>query len=142
MITTRVEQRALIGAAASAPLVPAALEQPLAQLEGQLALLSSALRGQDAQTIEAAAASLHGALVLALDQFTRAARNGGVPSALRQRLAVAGGHVAAQREALARATASLDRAIDVLLPPPAQPGLYGASGAVGRSYNSGGRLLA
>ena len=32
------------------------------------------------------------------------------------RLAVAGGQVAAQREALARATAALDRAIDVLLP--------------------------
>jgi hypothetical protein len=143
MITTRVEQRALSGAAASAALVPAALEQPLAQLEGQLATLSSALRGQDAQTIEAAAASLHAALVLALDQFTRAARNGGVPSALRQRLAVAGGHVAAQREALARATASLDRAIDVLLPPSAtQPALYSASGAAGRSYNTSGRLLA
>ena len=143
MITSRVEQRALIGAAAAALPAAAPLEQPLAALEGQLAALSAALRGQNAQTIEAAAAGLHGALVVALEEFTRAARSGGVPSALRQRLAEAGGHVAAQREALARATASLDRAIDVLLPPSAlQPALYSASGAAGRAYNTSGRLLA
>ena len=39
-----------------------------------------------------------------------------MPPALRRRLASASGQVAAQRESLARATAALDRAIDVLLP--------------------------
>lgn len=140
MITTRDEQHALLSAAAG---FSVSLEAPLCALENQLATLSQALRGQDAQTIELAAAHLHTTLAAALEHFTRAARNGGVPSALRQRLAVAGGHVAAQREALARATASLDRAIDVLMPPSvSQPALYSASGAAGRSYNIGGRLLA
>ena len=49
-------------------------------------------------------------------QFSDAARDGPVPPALRKRLASASGQVAAQRESLARATAALDRAIDVLLP--------------------------
>lgn len=138
MITTREEHSALFSAAAALP----SLEAPLSALENQLSALSLALRGQDAQTIELAAAQLHAALVTALAHFTHAARNGGVPSVLRQRLAVAGGHVAAQREALARATASLDRAIDVLMPPPAQPALYGASGAAQRRYGAAGSLLA
>jgi hypothetical protein len=146
MLTTGDEQRALSAAAGTLLGIDSTfeppLETPLCALENQLATLSLALRGQDAKAIEAAAAALHTALVTALAQFTHAARNGGVPSALRQRLAVAGGHVAAQREALARATASLDRAIDVLLPPPAQPALYGASGAAARTHRLGGSLLA
>jgi hypothetical protein len=48
----------------------------------------------------------------------------------------AGAEVAAQREALARATASLDRAIDVLLPTPA-PGVYSSLGATDKPHNSG-----
>ncbi len=68
--------------------------------------------------VDRAAAELHRALAAAVDHFSRAARSGGVPPALRQRLALASGQVAAQREALARATASLDRAIDVLMPRP------------------------
>jgi hypothetical protein len=89
------------------------------------------------------AAELHARLVAALDEFARAARNGGVPPVLRQRLAQAGGQVAAQREALARATASLDRAIDVLIPglTPAHP-LYSAGGGAARAGRYGGSLLA
>ena len=51
----------------------------------------------------------------------------------------AGGTVAAQRESLARATAALDRAIDVLLPREA-PVLYGAQGGAERLTRSGSLL--
>ena len=60
-----------------------------------------------------------------------------MPRVLRQRLAVASGRVAAQREALARATAALDRAIDVLLPDHPMHGVYGAGGAAERSLRTG-----
>jgi hypothetical protein len=72
----------------------------------------------------------------AVDQFGRAARHGPIPAPLRRRLMHAGAQVAAQREVLARATASLDRAIDVLLPAPA-PGVYSAAGAASRTSHSG-----
>jgi hypothetical protein len=53
----------------------------------------------------------------------------------------AGGRVAAQRESLARATAALDRAIDVLMP--GEPsGLYGASGKSERKSGLGGAIQA
>jgi hypothetical protein len=92
------------------------LEGPLVALEDRLTALGLALHQQDAAAVERVAAELHVALSAAVTHFARAARGGGVPPALRQRLALAGSQVAAQREALARATASLDRAIDVLLP--------------------------
>ncbi|MCZ2293155.1 MAG: hypothetical protein LC125_14550 [Burkholderiales bacterium] len=114
------------------------LEPPLAELEGYLGGLAQALCANDARAIEEQAGRLHSALARAVAQFTRAARTGEVPSALRQRLALAGGRVAAQREALARATASLDRAIDVLLPPePVGSGIYSAAGSSSRAAASG-----
>lgn len=132
MLTTATEMRALQRAAE--------LETPLAAVEGRLAALGLALQSNDSRAIEAEAAELHRALAAAIDHFTRAAREGGVPPPLRQRLALAGGQVAAQREALARATASLDRAIDVLLPG-ARPGhVYAAGGAAERAAYSGSLL--
>ena len=89
--------------------------------------------------MEHEAALLHQALAGAMLEFNRAARQGGIPPELRQRLMIAGGQVAAQRETLARATAALDRAIDVLLPDSAAD-LYGAGGAGGRAGQ--GSLLA
>ncbi|MBA4176810.1 MAG: hypothetical protein C0505_09645 [Leptothrix sp. (in: Bacteria)] len=120
------------------------LERPLQAVEDCLAALGVALTRQDAQAVDEVAARLHAALAAAVDHFARAARSGGVPPLLRQRLATASGQVAAQREALARATASLDRAMDVLLPQRVAPsaGLYGAYGNVDRSGTSGGTLLA
>jgi hypothetical protein len=94
----------------------AELEMPIAEVENALTALGMALHQQDADAVVLAADTLHAALARAVVQVGRAARNGGVPQPLRHRLAVAGGQVAAQREALARATASLDRAIDVLIP--------------------------
>ena len=120
----------------------AALERPLKAVEDQLAALGVALRHQDIHAVDLAAADLHLALAAAVDHFGRAARSGGVPAPLRYRLALAGGQVAAQREALARATASLDRAIDVLIPRSTPNNLYSAAGASPRQNGPGGALLA
>jgi hypothetical protein len=131
MLTSAVEMQALQRAAD--------LEAPLASVEGRLATLGVALYHNDAPAIEREAAELHRALAAAVDHFGRAARQGGVPPVLRQRLAIAGGQVAAQREALARATAALDRAIDVLLP--GLPGsVYAAGGGAERAIHSGSAL--
>ena len=115
------------------------LETPLAAVESRLAALGAALSRHDAQAIDDEAVGLHRALAAAVDHFGRAARQGGVPAPLRQRLAVASGQVAAQREALARATAALDRAIDVLLPGHGGS-VYAASGAADRATQSGSLL--
>jgi ABC-type transporter Mla subunit MlaD len=120
----------------------AELEPPLAAVETRLSALALALNQQDIDAVDRAASELHAALAAAVDHFGRAARSGGVPPVLRQRLAVAGGQVAAQREALARATASLDRAIDVLLPRQLPSGLYSALGGADRLPGQSGSLQA
>jgi uncharacterized membrane protein YccC len=98
------------------PEAPAAeLETCLAAVEQRLAALSDALHDQNAPAIEQRATELHRALAAAVQRFGHAARSGGVPPTLRKRLARAAGQVALQRESLARATAALDRAIDVLM---------------------------
>ena len=122
---------------------PAAeLEHPLQLVEERLLALGVALQRQDADALDHVAADLHVALAAAVDRFGRAARAGGVPPGLRQRLAQAGGQVAAQREALARATASLDRAIEVLIPRVSGAGLYTQAGEAARCAPPGGGLLA
>lgn len=115
----------------------AELEPALAALEGCLGGLTLALCNNDPMAIETQASELHRALARAVGQFSRAAREGDVPGVLRQRLALASGQVAAQREALARATAALDRAIDVLLPEHPTHAVYGAGGSAGRNARSG-----
>lgn len=116
------------------------LEVPLLALEERLTALGLALQGSDADAVDRAGAELHGALAEAVEHFHRAAREGGVPAALRRRLAEAGARVAAQREALARATASLDRAIDVLMPRGTPKVVYSNAGAVERGLPAGGLL--
>ena len=104
------------------PLIPTSLtassplEPLLAAVEGQLAALGEALRTRDPAGIDRHAGELQRALANAADPFARAAHSGEVTPAWQVRLAMAGAQVAAQRESLARATAALDRAIDVLLP--------------------------
>ena len=120
----------------------ATLEPPLKAVEDQLLALGLALHQQDVAAVDQAATGLHLALASAVDHFGRAARSGGVPAPLRQRLALASGQVAAQREALARATASLDRAMDVLIPRLAANALYSAAGSSERHSPAGGGLLA
>ena len=132
MICTPEEQHAVAQAAE--------LERPLLAVEEQLGALALALHRQDAVALDLAATRLPAALAAAVDHFGRAARSGGVPAPLRQRLALAGGQVAAQREALARATASLDRAMDVLLPRATPAALYSAGGATERGASQGSLL--
>lgn len=106
------------------------LEPLVAGVELRLAALADSLRERDVQAIELQAQELHRALARAVESFMHAARHGGVPEAMRLRLARASAQLARQREALSRATAALDRAIDVLMP--------GAAAPVGRVYTASG----
>lgn len=135
----------MFGSAVPAPAATAStspeLEERLAAVESRLGALGNALRARDASAIDLHAAELHRALASAIDQFSDAARTGRVPAALRTRLATASGQVAAQRESLARATAALDRAIDVLLPREGVA-LYSAYGNADRGLFKSGVIQA
>lgn len=127
---------------ASAKAASQLLEGLIARVETHLAALGEALRQRDSQGIETHATELHKALAHAMDGFTQAARRGPVPRPLRHRLAQASGQLAAQRESLARATAALDRAIDVLMPRPhGGASVYSAQGLTG-SLKGGGSIQA
>ena len=117
------------------------LEARLTAVESRLSALGQALRSRDAAGIDLHASELHRALASAVSQFSDAAKNGPLPPALRARLAEASGQVAAQRESLARATAALDRAIDVLLPRDGAA-LYSAYGAADRGMFKSGVIRA
>jgi len=117
------------------------LEDRLSAVETRLAALGNALRSRDAAGIDLHAGELHRALASAVSHFSDAARSGPVSPALRTRLAQASGQVAAQRESLARATAALDRAIDVLLPRDAVT-LYSAYGSADRGMFKSGVVRA
>ena len=105
------------------------LEPLVADVELRLVALADSLRERDVQLIEQQAHELHHALARAVECFMHAARHGGVPEPMRLRLARASAQLARQREALGRATAALDRAIDVLMPGASPLGkVYTASG--------------
>jgi hypothetical protein len=113
------------------------LEATLSRVEGHLANLGTALCARDLSAIGQHGNGLHQALTQAVDRFSLAAKQGSIPEPLRRRLAHASALVAAQREALARATAALDRAIDVLLPRPAAGSGYSRDGIAERSKTVG-----
>lgn len=113
----------------------AELESVVATVEARLTALGDALRERDSAGIDLHATELHRALADAVEHFARAARSGSVPPALRMRLACASGKVAAQRESLARATAALDRAIDVLMP--SDGAIYSSLGGAERAARGG-----
>ena len=125
----------------SAAAAAAELEATLSAVEIRLHALGVALLERNGPDIELHSSELHRALARAVDHFSAAARHGELPAPLRQRLMRASSQVAAQRESFARATAALDRAIDVLLPRDAAP-VYSALGAAERPTTSGGALLA
>lgn len=116
------------------------LEPSLLQVEEHLQALSLALVHPDPDVLAAAADRLHRSLARAVEMFRGAARRGHVDPLLRQRLAMAGAQVAAQREALGRATASLDRAMDLLMPSPAPAQPYSPRGSPSRPASSGSML--
>lgn len=135
------ELSALKAAAVPDIVLDSPLEATVALVEQRLGALSDALRLRDALAVEQQAQLLHQALSHAVASFVHAARHGGVPVPMRLRLGDASAALARQREALARATAALDRAIDVLMPDahPAPAGLYTASGrSSGRAKRGGG----
>ena len=105
------------------------LEPLVLAVEQGLLALSDSLRERDVLAIEQWASALHRALATAVQACVQAARQGQLPDPLRKRLAGASAQLARQRESLSRATAALDRAIDVLMPG-ALPGsqLYQANG--------------
>ena len=105
------------------------LEPLVAAVEQGLQTLTASLRGRDALRIEQSASALHRAMGDAVQACVQAARMGLLPETLRRRLASASAQLARQRESLWRATAALDRAIDVLMPG-AQPAgrIYRANG--------------
>jgi hypothetical protein len=113
------------------------LERSVEKVESRLLALGEALRLHRPEAVETEAAELQRALAKALDPLRRGASAGALPPPLRQRLALASGQVAAQRESLARASATLDRAIDVLLPRPAPQVAYSAAGLSERQSNCG-----
>lgn len=113
------------------------LEHAIAMVEQHLGALGEAMRVHQAEAIESEAGALQRAMAAAVELLRRSARAGSLPPPLRQRLALASGQVAAQREALARAGASLDRAIEVLLPAAAPHVAYSAAGLNERPAHSG-----
>jgi hypothetical protein len=114
------------------------LEPAVAAVEARLLALGEALMARDAAAMERCAGELHRALTDAVSRFSLAARSGAaVNPALRQRLMQATGAVAAQRESLSRATAALDRAMDVLMPRSPEAVYRAAPGA--SAYGSAGR---
>jgi hypothetical protein len=115
------------------------LESTLSAVEQRLAELGDALRDRNSAAIELQSSELHKALACAITHFSQAARKGSVPAALRHRLVRTSGQVAAQRESLARATAALDRAIDVLMPRDGVS-LYSTQGAAPRPMRHGSIL--
>ena len=120
---------------------PERLEAALSAVEEQLGALGNALRDRDAAGVDSHAAALQRALSSAVHHFSHDARQpSGVPPALRQRLALASAQVAAQRESLARASASLDRAIGVLMPVALPAAVYGTGGHNERATTSGSLL--
>jgi hypothetical protein len=112
----------------AAGLSGAEMEGALQSVEQHLDDLQQALSARDMPRVEEYAGELQKALARAVERFAQGARHGGTPLALRRRLGLAGAQVAAQRDALARATAALDRAIDLLMPGHREAALYSPSG--------------
>jgi hypothetical protein len=116
------------------------LEASLSAVELAIAALGHTLAGHDIGAIEAASTTLHDAMRAAMTQFAQVARRGSMPVALRARFAVANGQIAAQREALIRATSLVEQNLEILIPRPmAETSVYSASGA---SQRGPGRMIA
>jgi len=136
------DPRAARPAAPAQPLPPdaSALETSLAAVELAIAALGDTLAHPDIAAVEAASTALHDAMRAAMNQFAQAARGGRMPAELRHRFALANARIAAQREALIRASSLVEQNLEILLPKPmAQTSVYSANGA---SQRGPGRMLA
>ena len=127
-------------AQAALPPATSELEVSLAAVELAIATLGQTLTLQDVAAIEAASTTLHDAMRAAMTQFAQVARRGTMPMALRARFALANGQIAAQREALIRASSMVEQNLEILIPRPmAETSVYSASGA---SQRGPGRMIA
>ena len=116
------------------------LEVSLAAVELAIATLGQTLARPDIAAIEAASTALHEAMRAAMNQFAQVARRGKMPIALRTRFAIANGQIAAQREALFRATSLVEQNLEILIPRPmAETSVYSATGA---NQRGPGRMIA
>lgn len=105
------------------------LEALIQALEDQLQSLAQAMRERDSAAIAAGAARLQRSLQQAMTVLSSATAQGAdLPHGLQPRLARLQGAVAAQRESLARASAAVQRAMNVLMPA-APPLVYAAPDA-------------
>lgn len=137
-MTTRNDARQ--PAQADLPPHTSELEVSLAAVELAIATLGQTLTRQDIAAVEAASTTLHDAMRAAMTQFAQVARRGTMPIALRTRFAMANGQIAAQREALIRASSMVEQNLEILIPrPPAETSVYSASGA---SQRGPGRMIA
>ena len=124
----------------STPSDTSALEASLSAVEQAIATLGQTLTRRDIAAVEAASTSLHDAMRAAMTQFAQVARRGTMPMALRTRFALANGQIAAQREALFRASSLVEQNLEILIPRPmAETSVYSASGA---SQRGPGRMIA
>ena len=116
------------------------LEVSLSAVEQAIATLGLTLALPDIAAIEAASTALHDAMRSAMSQFAQVAKRGTMPMSLRTRFALANGQIAAQREALFRATSMVEQNLEILIPRPmAETSVYSASGA---SQRGPGRVIA
>ena len=86
------------------------------------------------------AGELRTAMRGAMGHFAQVQKRGVMPPEIRRRLAMASGQIAAQREALFRATTALDQALDILLPRGDAAAGYAAHG--GAAARPTGRVIA
>ena len=127
-------------AQATLPPATSELEVSLAAVELAIATLGHTLTQQDIAAVEAASTTLHDAMRAAMTQFAQVARSGTMPASLRTRFALANGQIAAQREALIRATSLVEQNLEILIPRPmAETSVYSATGA---SQRGPGRMIA
>ena len=126
--------------ATKTPTDTSALEASLSAVELAIATLGQTLTQRDIAAVETASTALHEAMRAAMSQFAHVARRGTMPVALRTRFALANAQIAAQREALVRATSLVEQHLEILIPRPlAETSVYSASGA---SQRGPGRMLA
>ena len=122
------------------PTDTSALDVSLSAVELAIATFGQTLTQRDIAAVEAASTALHDAMRAAMTQFAQVARRGNMPVALRTRFAMANAQIAAQREALVRATSLVEQHLEILIPRPlAEKSVYSASGAAQRGP---GRMLA
>ena len=104
--------------------VGADLDSRVSRVEQCVVALQASLRLQSVPDTEAQARDLHQALA----QVMAICSPGALPQPMRQRLSRVAGQLGRQRECLARAAATLDRAVDVMMPNTNARTVYSAQG--------------